>query len=369
MRLVATKSISEGTKLAKAIYNDNGKILLHEGVSLTSRMLHRLIEIGITYVYIKDELTDDVEVEGVVSEQTKRLAVQTIKSEFETIANDLKLKKSFNGAHLSRNFSKVIRNILDDIKQNKQALSMITDVYAYDSYIFTHSLNVTLYTLGLAMQLKFSEKQLMEIGLGAILHDVGKMLVPMEILNKPGKLTAEEFEEIKKHPRAGYELLKELPNISLLTAHCALQHHERLDGSGYPLKLQGNKIHLYAKIIGIADVFDAVTSNRVYRQALLPHQGLDLLYTGVGTLYDPAMIDAFRKTVAIYPVGLTVGLSDGREGVVVKQNQQLSTHPIIRITAEGGKRLDAPYEIDLMKEIHITITKCETALSESSINL
>ncbi len=251
MRLVATKSISEGTKLAKAIYNDNGKILLHEGVSLTSRMLHRLIEIGITYVYIKDELTDDVEVEGVVSEQTKRLAVQTIKSEFETIANDLKLKKSFNGAHLSRNFSKVIRNILDDIKQNKQALSMITDVYAYDSYIFTHSLNVTLYTLGLAMQLKFSEKQLMEIGLGAILHDVGKMLVPMEILNKPGKLTAEEFEEIKKHPRAGYELLKELPNISLLTAHCALQHHERLDGSGYPLKLQGNKIHLYAKIIGI----------------------------------------------------------------------------------------------------------------------
>ncbi|MEB1808995.1 MAG: HD-GYP domain-containing protein [Bacillaceae bacterium] len=368
MRLAATKSLTENTCLAKPIINDNGQVLLQQGVPLTSRMIERLIEKGITFVYIEDGLTQDVEDTEVISDKVRFQAIGTIKSEFTKICDDQTLRKSFHNAHLSQNFSKVIQSILSEVKENPKAISLLSDVFVYDSYIFTHSLNVTIYTLALALELNYNEKQLMEIGLGAILHDVGKMDIPTEILNKPGKLDYEEFLVIKKHAQAGYELLKDQPNISLLTAHCAYQHHERNDGSGYPRGIKGDEIHPYAKIIGICDVFDAVTSNRVYRRAMLPHEALELLYSGVGTLYDKELIEAFQRTIAMYPVGITVGLSDGREGIVVKQNKQLSTRPIIRITKENDRQV-TPYDINLMTHVNVTITSCETVLANKEVKV
>lgn len=358
MRMVSTNSLSAGTKLAKPIYNDNGQVLIQDGIPLTDRVINRLIDIGITFVYIEDELTKDIEINNIISDKVKYDSLKTIKEEFIHISDELRLKKSFNGDHLSKNFSKIIYSILEEIKENSDALSVLSDSYIYDSYIFTHSLNVTVYTLGLAMKLNFTEKKLLEIGLGAILHDVGKLAIPKEILNKPSALTDEEYEMMKTHAKEGFDLLKNLPNISLLTAHCALQHHERINGSGYPQKLIGEKIHPYAKIIGICDVFDAVTSNRVYRKAMLPHEGLELLYSGVGTLYDQEIIEAFKTTIAIYPEGLTVGLSDGRTGIVVRQNKAFPTRPIVRIIADKGNPLQ-PFDIDLMDYTNLTIVECE----------
>jgi HD-GYP domain-containing protein (c-di-GMP phosphodiesterase class II) len=364
MRLVATSSLKENIKLAKPILNESGQILIQQGIPLTTRIINRLIGIGITFVYVQDEATSGLELKQVISEQTRIKSVNIIKNEFVSIADEMKLKKSFNGDRLSKNFSNIITNILNEIKQNKEALSILSDVFIYDNYIFSHSLNVTVYTLGLALELNFTEKQTMEIGLGAILHDVGKMLTPTDILNKPGRLTSEEFEIVKMHTTDGFKLLKDLPNISLLVAHCAFQHHERLNGTGYPRGLTEAEIHLYAKIIGVCDVFDAVTSNRVYRKAMLPHEGLDLLYSGVGTLYSEDMIRAFQKTIAIYPDGLMIGLSDGRKGVVVKQNKELSTRPIIRILREKDTDV-VPYEVDLIKEINVTIIECEARLADT----
>ena len=234
MRLVATRSLGAGEKLGKPIYNDNGQILLHKGALLTERVINRLFEMGISFVYIEDARTNGIDVADIVSDATKKAAVKTIKDEFLHIAKDMKLKKVFNGDHFSKGFSKVVKTILSDIKNNEEALALLSDVYVYDNYIFTHSLNVTVYTLGLAVELGFNEKQLMEIGMGALLHDVGKMAIPVEILNKPGRLTADEYEAVKNHAKAGFDMLRRIPNISLLTAHCAFQHHERLDGTGYP---------------------------------------------------------------------------------------------------------------------------------------
>ncbi|GAE33233.1 HD-GYP domain-containing protein [Halalkalibacter akibai] len=256
--------------------------------------------------------------------------------------------------------------ILADIKNNKDALAILSDIFVYDSYIFTHSLNVTVYTLGLAVELGFTEKQLMDIGMGALLHDVGKMAIPTEVLNKPGRLTVEEFEIIKSHAKAGYDMLRNAPNISLLSAHCAFQHHERIDGTGYPQGLKGNQIHYYAKLIAIADVFDAVTSNRIYRKPMLPHEGLELLYSGVENQFDQSLVEAFRKTIAVYPAGLKVKLSDGRVGIVVKQNKQLSTHPVVRIIEEHSRELANPYQLDLVEQLNVTIVETETTLAASS---
>ncbi|RXJ01805.1 HD-GYP domain-containing protein [Anaerobacillus alkaliphilus] len=361
MRLVTTKSLKENDTLCRPVYHENGNVLIQADIPLSQRIINRLIKLGIGYVYINDEITSDIVVKNVVSEETRLEAIQTIKKEFAEISNHYVINKSINTIHLSKTFTKLVHKILADIKTADDVISILSDVFCYDSYIFTHSLNVTIYTIGLAKEMKFTEKQLFEIGLGAILHDVGKIMVPKDILEKNSRLTAEEFAIIKQHSRAGFDLLRNTPNISLITAHCAFQHHERLNGSGYPQGISGDQIHRYAKILAVADVFDACTSNRIYRKAMLPHEALEILYAGAGTLFDKEIVEMFSRTVAIYPTGLTVYLNDGRKGVVSKQNKFFSMRPIIRVFEHAGLRVE-PYEIDLLKDRHIAIIECEARL-------
>ena len=158
----------------------------------------------------------------------------------------------------------------------------------------------------------------------------------------------EEYEEMKRHTLYGYEILKNEPGIPLVSALCALQHHERLDGSGYPHGLKGNEIHEYAKWIGLVDSYDAMTTNRIYRDPMLPHQAVEALYAGTGTLYEQSMVQLFRDKVAIYPVGMTVRLHTGEVGVVVDVNASYPHRPVVRMLYdEEGIRLHAPYELDL----------------------
>ena len=274
MRLVGTKNIKENAVLAKPIYNERGKILVNSGVSLDNKLIKRLLDLGISYVYLKDVNTTDIKVNSVISDQLKWEAMSTIEQSF------LKIKNADSASILmimeksAPSFKKLIGKVLEELKNHTELFSLMSDVYLYDNYIFSHSLNVTLYTLALGLELKLSPKQLEILGLGAILHDVGKMNVPLEILMKPGKLTEEEYEVIKKHAEAGFEMLRKVESMPLLVAHCAYQHHERINGSGYPRGLKEEEIHLFGKILAVADVFDAITSNRVYRDALLPHEAI-----------------------------------------------------------------------------------------------
>lgn len=359
MRLAATETLEAGTILAKAIYNDKGQILLNEGVELAERMIIRLRKMGITYIYIKDHRTEDIQYRDPLPPKLRKEAIRTIESVFDQVQDDRYLTSSLVIEKDSKRFSELISQLLSEIRGNKELLTIISNVYTYDHYIFTHSLNVTLYSLAIGMEMKMRPKELETLGMGAILHDVGKMQIPAEILLKPGRLTESEFEEIKKHAEEGFNILRGVQTIPLVVAHCAYQHHERLDGSGYPRGIAGGKIHKYGKIIAVADVFDAVTSNRVYRQAMLPHEGLEILYAGAGTLFDSKLIEAFRKAVAIYPVGITVELNDGRKGVVCRQNTGLSDRPVVRILEEGGRSTD-PYEVDLRAELNSMITGCDT---------
>ncbi|WP_394139661.1 HD-GYP domain-containing protein [Cytobacillus oceanisediminis] len=359
MRLAATETIEAGSVLAKAIYNDKGQVLLNEGVELAERLIRRLQEMGITYIYVKDHRTEDIQYKDPLPPQMRKEAIQTIESVFQQVEEDRNLTSSLVIEKASKRFSELIRLLLGEVRGNKELLTILSDVYTYDHYIFTHSLNVTLYSLAIGMEMKMAPKELETLGLGAILHDVGKMRIPADILLKPGKLTAEEFGEIKKHPEEGFNILRGVQTIPLIVAHCAFQHHERLNGSGYPRGLQGGQIHDYGKIIAVADVFDAVTSNRIYKQAMLPHEGLEILYGGAGTLFETKLIESFRQAVAIYPVGITVELNDGRKGVVCRQNPGLSDRPVIRILEERGSCTN-PYEVDLRTELNFVITGCDT---------
>ncbi|MBY0124218.1 HD-GYP domain-containing protein [Bacillus sp. S/N-304-OC-R1] len=359
MRLVATSYVEAGAVLAKAIYNEKGQILVNAGITLKEKMIERLQELGISYIFIKEEGTEDIEYNETISDSTRREAIQTISSTFEQIQKDPKLTSSFVVEKASKRFSDIIRHLLTEIREKQDLLNLLSDAFTHDNYIFMHSLNVTLYSLAIGMQLKLTPKELETLGLGAIFHDIGKLKVPLDVLLKPDKLTDSEYEDIKKHTEEGFEILRKVHSIPLLVAHCAYQHHERMNGSGYPRGIAGSDIHYFGKIIAVADVFDAITSNRVYRKAMLPSEGLEILYSGSGTLFDQKVIEAFRLAVAIYPVGLSVVLNDGRRGIVSGQNTGYGDRPLIRILEESGVKV-TPYEIDLKNELSVVIISCDT---------
>ncbi|AIF68213.1 HD-GYP domain-containing protein [Terribacillus saccharophilus] len=359
MRLVSTKSVKPGSKLAQPVYNDKGSVLIQRDVELTVNIIDRLRELRYTYVYIRDDRLQDIELYFSTSNEKRLKAMQVIHKSFQEI------KKNDNGRYLTEKMTdkitSSIQEMVSNLRPKRQTLTILSDMLIYDDYIFSHSVNVALYAMAIANEMKLPVSVVEEIGFGAILHDVGKMFVPQEVLQKTGKLTDSEFKQIKEHTTKGFHYLRKMNNIPLVVAHCAYQHHERMNGSGYPRGISGSDIHLYAKIIGIADVFDAVTSNRVYRDAMLPHEGLEILFAGAGDQFDMEMVEAFKRSVAIYPTGLTVRLSDGRMGIVIRQNEDINTRPIIRILQESDGTEPAPYEVDLYEHLNITVVACSTS--------
>ncbi|AIQ63339.1 histidine kinase [Paenibacillus stellifer] len=354
MRLVPINRLQEGMKLGKKIYNDEGLVLLADGVELTASLISRLSAMDIGYVYIHDELTDDIEIPEMLHDETRNQALKAIRSQFQDMSNSSGITKGFY--HLDKKFSKVMDTILDDMSLQEDPMIMLHDMHTTDNYLYIHSLNVCLYSLVLGIAYGYGRNELKTLGLGSLLHDIGKTQIPVKIVQKPGMLNDEEFRHMKAHTEIGFNILKDEPNIPLVAAHCALQHHERINGSGYPRGLKGPEIHEYAKWIGVADSYDAMTSNRVYKRAMLPHQAVEALYVGSGTLYEQKQLEIFRDRVAIYPIGLTVNLSTGERGVVVKIDPSIPHRPVVRVNTGPDNEPIVPYEIDLRQVLSVVIS-------------
>lgn len=358
MRLKSTRSLEQGAILAQPIYNDRGYILIQQDMHLTLTMIKRLVSQGITYVYIKDETSSSIEVDSVIPNQLRVKATDVIKETFDELKGNALTEKSYILENKGDKLSAIVKDIVGEMKNREEAVSLLTDILISDDYTFQHSLNVTIYSLAIGTKLKLSENELADLGIGAMLHDIGKIFIDKNILQKADRLTDEEFAVMKSHTQLGFDFIRNMTDLPSVIAHCAYQHHERLDGSGYPRSIKGHEIHKYAKIIGIADVFDAITSNRIYREAMLPHIGLEILYAGAVDIFDRDMVEAFKSSIVAYPNGLTVELNDQRMGVVVKQNKHICDRPIIEITNEGGQQLEKSYKVDLGKDINVTIVAC-----------
>ncbi len=360
MRMVPISLCRPGMKLAKKIYSDDGIVLLAEGIELTTPLIRRLSACGVYFVYIQDSRTEDVTIPELLTEETQRHSMHTIRMAFREYVDHPARRKSVTYPYVGRAMRQSMNMIMDELGGNADAMIMLKNLHTVDHYLYMHSLNVCVYTTLLGIANGYDRDQLMTLGLGAMLHDIGKTQISMDVLLKPGQLAKHEYEEMKRHAERGYYLLKDEPNIPLLAAHCAYQHHERLNGSGYPRGLKGDDIHEYARLIGIVDSYDAMTSHRVYRQAMLPHDAVEVLYTGSETLYDTQMLRLFRDKVAIYPIGITVKLNTGQSAVVVDINSAAAHRPIVRvITDENGADLSAPFDMDLSKQLHVLIDKIE----------
>ncbi|CAN7356492.1 MULTISPECIES: HD-GYP domain-containing protein [unclassified Paenibacillus] len=359
-----------GMRLAKNIYNDDGMVLLAVNVELTQRLLDRLFSYGIDYIYIEDARTNDIIQQDVIQDETRSKAVTEIRNTFKKVMEDSNKRGAVNYYDIGRNFRDVMKMIIDDLSAHEGAMVMLNNMNVKDNYLFQHSVNVSIYAIMLGISYGYSRDKLETLGLGALLHDIGKTKVPLGILRKPSQLTPDEFKEMKNHTTYGFNLLKDEPNIPLLSAHCALQHHERINGSGYPRGIQGGEINEFARWIGLVDSYDAMTTTRVYRRPLLPHEAMEQLFAGSGTMYDQSQIALFRDKIAIYPLGITVRLNTGEYGLVSKLNMSVPHRPTIRVLQdEAGTVLKEPYEIDLSSKLSILISEIgEIKVSESELD-
>ena len=353
MRRCALQDIQVGVKLARPIYGADGNILLNAGVELLAMYIGRLRELDISHVYIEDELTQDIEIPEVVNEKVRREVVMSVRSLIESA----KVGQGIDGVKAKR----IANTLVDELSRNRGMLVNFTDMRSRNDYLFSHVANVCTLSIMTGMNLGYDELRLRDLGVGALLHDIGQIFVPKEILDKEGNLTPEEVAAIRCHPEQGFELLRKYPDISILSAHCAFQHHERVDGSGYPRGLQGAEIHPFAQIVGVADVFDALSSNSVYRRALLPQEALAILHKAAGAFFAEEFVTAFVDNIAVYPIGSMVRLNTQQIGVVVDISREAKTRPVVRIILdEYSQRIDRFWEIDLSKNHQVYI--------ESSVN-
>jgi putative nucleotidyltransferase with HDIG domain len=243
---------------------------------------------------------------------------------------------------------RLAEEISDSVMRNPGALISIARLKTADDYTYMHSVAVCALMIALARELDLDEELGRKLGVAGLLHDLGKASVPLEILNKPGKLTDEEFRIMKSHPEKGARLLQENQGVDEIALDVVLRHHEKTDGSGYPRRFKSGEISLYAKMGAVCDVYDAITSNRPYKSGWDPAESLRKMAEWVNGHFDPAVFQAFVKSLGIYPVGSLVRLSSGRIGVVVAQSPKSLLTP--RIKTFFSTRSDAripPEVVDL----------------------
>ncbi|MHB8125790.1 MAG: HD-GYP domain-containing protein [Desulfitobacteriaceae bacterium] len=353
MRLVSVSYLEEGVVLARPVINSAGQILLQTGIKLTSLYIERLKHYGFDVVFIHDDRLEDVEVRSAISASTREVAYNTVHKISEYIISG---KDNFIKMDHVRN---IILKMIDDLLYNYDILGNLTEIRGYDDYTFHHSVNTTILSLIMGIGRNYKENQLMELGMGVLMHDVGKVKVSEKILNKLAPLTAEEFEEIKKHTTHGYEILRQNHDIHLLSAHVAFQHQEKWNGSGYPRGLKGKEIHEYARIAAIADVYEALTSKRVYRGPMEPYQAYEYILSNSGTHFDPEVLNIFAKNIAVYPNGSGVVLSNGQRGNVVKQNTAFPSRPYIRVFYDLEQPLNLPVDYNLAEHPSLMIVGVE----------
>lgn len=348
MRLEFIDRVRENDILGKNILTNDGKVLLRAGVKLSSVYMEKLKELGVFFVYVKDERLEDVDIEDDRLLELKQITMKNMSTIVKSVHGCSKrnVKDSLN----------IIEDLVDYIIEMGDVNKSLYDIQTHDNYTFVHSLDTCIMASFLGLSHGFGEKALKNLAIGAILHDIGKTKISTRIINKCGPLSDEEFGEIKKHPLYGEEILSKNVHIPEDSIKAVLQHHERIDGRGYPYNLKDKEISRFGKVVCVCDVYDAVSNDRVYRKKFRPNEAYELILAGSGTAFDSDVVQSFRSTFSVYPLGCCVRLSNSVEGYVIRQNRNFPDRPVLRVLYDSKSKTPVPfYEIDLIEHPNIVI--------------
>ncbi|MDR1320762.1 MAG: HD-GYP domain-containing protein [Gracilibacteraceae bacterium] len=336
MYFVSINDVKTGMTVGQDVFTSSADAaLLTKGQQLTERFIERMKEHGLpgVYIYDADHPTPLVlNNQPIISPQLKQEGLSAIEHMFDAIENST----SAEAVKVIRHLDGVVDNLINSLSYNQGVLINIDDIKSYDDYTYHHSMSVSILSIAIGIALGIPRSKLNKLGQCAVLHDIGKIFVPIEIINKPGKLTAAEFQEIKKHPLHGYAYVKEHNIGSPDVGEIICNHHEKIDGAGYPRGLKGRDIHLYSRIISVADVYDALTSQRPYRTPSPPSEALEFIMGGCGTAFDYEVVNAFVAKVELYPVGSYVLLSNNEKARVLSNHK---SRPVVEI-ADSGNIID-----------------------------
>lgn len=349
MLYITKKHLKPGMILAKDIYlynrNSFNTFLLAKGQVLNSTYINRINYHNIDGAYVENDAFNDIIVESYIDDNLKAESLQRISD----VYYEFQVSSGKINDYMIKHLSKTVNNIVVELLNKEDLTYNIMDFKNFDSYTFQHCLNVAMLSISTGISLKLSEHELHILGLAGVLHDIGKMFIPIEILNKPAKLTEEEFEIIKTHPVNAAKQLKNLVPQEVLRA--IEDHHERLDGTGYPYGKEGSNIGLYTKILAISDVYDSLTSDRPYRKSIFPNEVVEYLMGCADKHFDYDILKHFLKIIFAFPVGTFVKLSNEKLAVVIKNHSENILRPLVRIVnSDGtvGEDIDLLYDQNYM---------------------
>ncbi|WP_124068148.1 HD-GYP domain-containing protein [Clostridium sp. E02] len=340
------EKLTEGMELARNIPAVNPMLpFAVTGYILNQQTINRMKTIGIQGAYIRSELAEGIEPDDFVEPELKNRMLGNIRDIFDQSMKKVSFQSS---RQIYENVATSAESVVMNILNNDKYLFQMIDIRDYDSYTYSHSLYVGILSVLLGRFMGLSVSNLNDLAICGLLHDIGKTDIPIEITNKQGPLTNDEFEIMKKHPTFSYQKIQSYNIQSQVILQGIQSHHEKYDGSGYPFGLIGENIPLYGRILAIADVYDALNSTRPYRKAWAPRKIFDFLTSCCNSHFDPQLLSAFLQCVCAYPVGSIVRLSDGSSGIVKDNKPGFALRPIIRLISPVEK---AGLEIDLTQEL------------------
>ena len=320
MRYVSLENLSEDMKLAQDIQDNLGRVLVAQGSPLTKHKIEKLRAFDISGIYVEDEWSADIFIAPVVTEQLAKSTIQALQ--------EMDLEKIQTCAE----------EIVEALMNAEDYMHDMEMIKAYDEDTFEHCLNVAIKAVTMGIGLGYNFYRAKSLAVGAMLHDIGKTQIPIEILNKEGSLTDEEMDLVRTHPAEGYKLLTRDIFIYSATRQIVHQHHENWDGSGYPRGIKGDQIYELAMVTHICDVYDALISKRSYKNPFPIKLAVDILCENRGVMYNPELLDSFFRYVPIYHKGSEVELSDHRKALVFKNNRGDMLRPIVKL--KNGSMID-----------------------------
>lgn len=332
MRIIAIEDLAPGMILASPIYSNKGKLLLTKNAVLKETYMSKLEDLEIKYIYIYDELSKDIEIHDVIERKHMMRAFNALR------------QKNYDMCVVVASY------IVGDLINNLGDLPNMKQLQLFDDYTFNHSFHVATLCTMVGIELGYNEERLQKLAMAGFMHDIGKEKIPIDIINKKGKLTDDEYRIIQTHPVLGYEMVKDRVSIPATVKHAILYHHENEDGSGYPEGKTGASLHEFAKIVHICDVYDAMVSRRSYKDELNPADVLEYLFANAGLMFDVHMVRAFKNAVFPYTTGSVVILSNGKSAIVSKNYKGFPDRPDVIVT-------DTKEVIELRSVRNVTIKR------------